>query len=917
MDAAPIVLPPPIPAPRRPPLPLLAAAVPVVAGVMLWLLSGSVFALCFAILGPLMIAASLADGARTRRRELRRSRMQESEGWRRAEEELERAHREERERIRHRHPDAASCATRPPLRSAHGIDQSTELVVGRGSIPSSIRTSGGEGEQARSFQERTRVLTDAPVAVALGAGLCVRAPEPIAAAAVRALVIQLCLRFGPAHLALTGADLGRLGLGDLPHAGAAPRGVFTLAVVGSAGSESGGREDARVWMIAPDDDVPEGVVTLLDCVEPARATLRTPQGVAEVGIECLSLAQAQTIAKECADRAVAVDLIPDAVALHELRQPPKAPGLSAAIGRGERGHVVLDIVEDGPHAIVTGTTGTGKSELLISWVCAIAATYGPDEVIFVLADFKGGTAFEPLRELPQVVAVVTDLDEEGARRGVSSLTAELRRREGALAAAGARDVGGVDLPRLVVVVDEFAALVHEHPDLAAVFNDVAARGRALGMHLILGTQRAGGVIREALAANCPLRVSLRVSDSADSRQVIGTDAAAELPGGAASRGLGLARRPQDDEPVLLRVALTNAADLRAIGMRWADAATPASPWLPTLPAMLPLSELRAGARRSAGAVVLGRADDPDRQRQPREVLRPGVDRGLAILGGPGAGKSAALRMLAAQYPAALRIPRDLETAWDLSAALVAQPSTSAALLLCDDIDLLFSEFPTEYAQQMVQLWERLLRTGGPRTVVVTAARWTGAVSRLLEALPARALLRMTSRVEHVAAGGEPSTFRPDRPAGRARIGDREVQLAWIPEDQDISVHTDPAVMQDPWMPSAPCTGIVSSGAGAAVGPLRDAYPTHDVVLASQAPQPSHRPSIVLGDAESWQRQWALWQRVRTDGEVLVRAECASDLRQLAGIRELPPYARLHGGRAWSVREGRRVERVVIPALSAT
>ena len=147
----------------------------------------------------------------------------------------------------------------------------------------------------------------------------------------------------------------------------------------------------------------------------------------------------------------------------------------------------------------------------------------------------------------------------GARRGVSSLTAELRRRECVLAAAGARDISEVAMPRLVIVVDEFAALLQEHPDLGSVFTDVAARGRALGMHLILGTQRASGVIRDALAANCPLRVeSARRGSRPTVALVIGTDAAAELPGGAQSRGLALVRRPQDRSRRSMRVALTGA-----------------------------------------------------------------------------------------------------------------------------------------------------------------------------------------------------------------------------------------------------------------------------------------------------------------------------------------------------------------------
>ncbi|WP_256934954.1 FtsK/SpoIIIE domain-containing protein, partial [Microbacterium sp. BF1] len=293
-----------------------------------------------------------------------------------------------------------------------------------------------------------------------------------------------------------------------------------------------------IWLASVEEDVPEGITTVIDIIEPRRGTLRTPNGLIAIAVECLSFAQAGAVGAELAHRGDEVDVLPDAASLSELAQPQDADGLAATIGRGERGSITVDIVGDGPHAIVTGMTGTGKSELLVSWVTAIASVNGPDRVTFVLADFKGGTAFEPLRALRQVVAVITDLDEEGARRGVSSLTAELRRREAVLAAAGVRDVRDVSMPRLVIVVDEFAALLSEHPDLGAVFTDIAARGRALGMHLIIGTQRASGVIRDALAANCPLRISLRVGDVADSRLMIGTDAAAMLAGDASARGHG-------------------------------------------------------------------------------------------------------------------------------------------------------------------------------------------------------------------------------------------------------------------------------------------------------------------------------------------------------------------------------------------
>ncbi|WP_180968922.1 FtsK/SpoIIIE domain-containing protein [Microbacterium aurantiacum] len=912
MDSPPIALPAAIPPARRPPIPLLAAVVPIAGGVVLWLITGSLFALCFAALGPLMLVASLLDGARSRRRDRRLSDDESAQAWARAETDLRDRQNQERIRLRHRHPDAATCLMQPPLRGVQAPDADTELVLGHGVVASGIRTSGGEGDRAREFLARSSALSDAPITVPLGGGVCLRGTAPIVAAAARALVVQLCLRFSPAQLTLAG-DLDSSGLGGFPHVRGARRGALRVGVASSGATRP--EADAVLWLLPPEAEVPEGVTTVIDCVEPQRAQLRTTRGVQDLAVECLSLAQTEVVAGDCSDRVEEVDVLPDAVSLHDLDQPHSTSGLPAVIGRGERGDVLLDIVDDGPHAIVTGTTGTGKSELLVSWVTAIAAGHGPDRVSFVLADFKGGTAFEPLRELPQVVAVITDLDESGARRGVSSLTAELRRREAVLAAAGARDISEVTMPRLVIVVDEFAALLQEHSDLGSVFTDVAARGRALGMHLILGTQRASGVIREALAANCPLRLSLRVGDPADSRLVLGTDAAAELPGGPGSRGLAFSRRPQDVDPVALRVALTGAADLRAVGMRWSAAATAQSPWLPPLPRLLPLAELTSDGAARQGALVLGRADDPDRQAQPLELLRPGVDRGLAILGGSGAGKSAAIRALAAQHPEALWIPGDPERAWDLVTELAERDPAPGSLVLCDDIDRLLARLPLDHAQQMAQRWEQILRAGSGATVVLTAARAGGLVARLIDALPSRALLQMSSRVEHLAAGGEAAGYDRDRAPGRACIGDREVQFAWIDEQEGVA-ESRPSRRSgsDAWQPESVITGVVSSGADAVATALRDAYPWCDVVPAASDVQRASRPLIVVGDADAWQRCWTVWQRVRAEGEVLVRAECPTELRQLAGVRELPPYALTHAGRAWSLRDARMPRRVIVPAL---
>lgn len=905
MDSLPIAIPTPPADVKRPPVPFMAALVPVAGGVVMWLVTGSLFALCFAALGPLMIAASLIDGARARRRAQRVAETENATAWDRAEEELVRRHDEERELQNLRHPDAASALLRPPLRGPEGADAATLLVIGRGEARSEIRSSGGDGERARSFQTRCGRLDDAPVVVALGGGVCLRGADPLVLAVMRAFVVQLCLRFSAAQIAIVGERAAEWGIGGF----IAPSRREVLRVGVARIGDPRPHAESVIWIGRAADDVPEGITTVLDVVEPRRASLRTPHGIAEISAEGMSLAQTAAISAARAEAEDDVDVLPATVALSELSQDGRSTGLPATIGRNEHAEVVVDIVEDGPHAIVTGTTGTGKSELLVSWVAAIASAHGPERVLFVLADFKGGTAFEPLRALPQVVAVITDLDEAGARRGVSSLTAELRRRESVLAASGVRDVRDSDMPRLVIVVDEFAALLQEHADLGAVFTDIAARGRALGMHLVIGTQRAAGVIRDALAANCPLRVSLRVGDPSDSRLVIGTDAAAELPGGPASRGLALVRRPQDAEPVAMRVALTGAADLRGAALRWAGASTAQSPWLPALRSLVRLEELPAP---DTGGLVLGQADEPEQQRQPVLTLRVGVERGLAVLGAPGSGRTSLLRVLRHQHSSAFCIPTDVEAAWDAVADLSERRIAAPELVLCDDLDALLAELPPEHAQVLAQRWEQLLRAGARTTFVLTAARASGAVGRLMDALPRRALLRMPSRVEHLAAGGESGGFDRDRVPGRATVGEREVQIAWIDDEHETS---RTSAQPSRWAPSAQLTAVVTPGPHSAARALQEAHPDCEVVLAPLEPSDLSRPAILVADSDTWQRNWQLWQRVRARGEILIRAENPADLRQLAGVREIPPFARLHAGRAWSLRDAGQPRRVVLPELT--
>ena len=253
------------------------------------------------------------------------------------------------------------------------------------------------------------------------------------------------------------------------------------------------------------------------------------------------------------------DLVPlsavmDDLDAHELRvrweerthSPARgAPALSAVLGVGARGPVRADLVADGPHALLAGTTGSGKSELLISWLVQLALSRAPDRLTLVLVDYKGGAAFGPLAGLPHTAGVLTDLDPAGTQRALSSLEAEVRRRERILAAHGAKDLSclppQVVVPDLVVAVDEFATLAGEHAEVLESLVRIAAQGRSLGIHLILATQRPQGAVSPAIRANTSLRVCLRVLDAADSRDVLGHDGAARLghhPGRVLVSGAG-------------------------------------------------------------------------------------------------------------------------------------------------------------------------------------------------------------------------------------------------------------------------------------------------------------------------------------------------------------------------------------------
>ncbi len=918
----PIGLPPRPVLPPRPPFPLWAALAPAVGAVVLWRVTGSATVLWFAALGPIAAIATLVDGRLARRRARRRARREEDALLAQLESEIGRRHdRERRERWRST-PDVHRFLRAHDDIWRAGTRRGEVIVVGAGDAPSAVRLdrteaasaagddSGADVERRRRVRRRAAVLRDAPITVPLRAGVAVVGPAAVAGSIARALAAQVCLALPPGALEVRGEE-SESWIRELPQAGSRGAAVLWLGS-GSA------PDDADVPIVRIDDGMP---------VPPRCAAVIRVRSLEEieldhdgvtVPIRPAYLARDRTgeVADALRRRSRAVtDGVRGAPAFAELSTVPPN-GLAVAIGADREGFVAVDLVADGPHAVVVGVTGSGKSELLCTWVAAMAQRRGPDEVSFLLVDFKGGSAFDPLRPLPHVAGVVTDLDDAAAERAIASLAAEMRRRERALAEARVRDIADLDgtLARLVVVVDEYAALVAAHPALASTFADVVARGRALGIHVVLATQRATG-FRDAVLANAPLRIALRVTDPADSRAVIGCIDAATLPGGIADRGTALVRGPADAAPRTVRVSRCTADDIAAIAATWRElGSVPAHrPWLPALPTHLPLPILPP-----VDGIALGLVDEPEEQRQRTAVLGDGS--GLAVVGRSGAGRSTVLRTIAAQLPAerVAWIPADdLEAAWDAVTDLPTR--VRGDVIIADDIDLLLARLPAEYAAEAAERLELCAREARGRGIrlVLGAQRLSGALSRIVDHLPARAILATTSAAERAALGGRSADHSDRMPPGRGHLDGELIQFAVADEDPDGDAAQPALAAPAAWHPDGPVAFVAPATAA-----TRDTLAAWEARGASTgalaaATGADAAAQVVWGAPEAWVGRWQMLSAAHPDRRLVVDAACAADLRLITGRRALPPYAAPGAGRAWLFGVDGSVSRVRLPREAAS
>jgi S-DNA-T family DNA segregation ATPase FtsK/SpoIIIE len=633
-------------------------------------------------------------------------------------------------------------------RPDEGAPDAVVVGVGSGSWEPAVPGDAAPLTPVWSVWEANRVLDVVPVAIPLGPGavVSIQGDPAWAAGVVRALVLQLCVRTAPGRLRLVW-EPSRGGETPswwrwLPHTALAVAGeprvggpALTLAVDGVGGStrvvepaagsvpqglrgghHPGGECGTALVTVVPPTGTPRRDSTAVVrqrpdgsavVVRPAavhdhghpEVELTASLGVSEVTAVAIAARLAGLRPSGGGDASAAV--LPTRVDLTDVLDVDRSVAgwpsrrvddrVTAVLGVGADGPVLLDLDRDGPHVLVAGTTGAGKSELLRTVVVSLAALCSPDELTFLLVDYKGGSAFDACAALPHVVGVVTDLDGHDGERVLASLEAELRRRERLLRAAAAPDLATYrrsrPLARLVLVIDEFATLTTELPGFVPSLVAVAQRGRSLGIHLVLATQRPGGAVTDDIRANTNTRIALRVHDRHDSLDVVGESVAAEIPRDRPGRAVarfghgdlvvlqaagtsGPAAEPNGSSRVLVRAWNSEAASaggrasaavtsgalvpsrtppavgptvledlVERIGRRAGELGllAPPAPWHPPLPAVL--------SRCSLGPGVVGVLDDPAEQTR-RDLRWDPAEGHLAVVGALGAGCSTTLLSVA-------------------------------------------------------------------------------------------------------------------------------------------------------------------------------------------------------------------------------------------------------------------------------
>lgn len=895
MDRLPPLPTPPSP-PSRAPFPVIAVIAPLLGAIVIGAVTGSVFVLVFAVLSPIIAIATTLDSRRTARRHRREEAARFDRECRAWAARIPAAHAAER---------VAADALNPPLARlllAGAPSSESGSGVRIGTAPGDSRIApdapfalpeGADGERIATLLDAARRHPALPVAVQAGR---VRVIGGGAAADALARLVEL-------HPSIV---LERSESAPASGGGGDPRAVTTEIAVESATRARVRLPDGRVLIVRP-----EGATRRQAAL--AQARWRTTAPEPPTGVRWSALAEA-------------------------------APGSTAlAIGAEAEGAALIDLVAEGPHAIVGGTTGSGKSEFLRTAALAWAAGGAPRERSILLVDFKGGATFGELESLPHVVGLITDLDAPTAERALRSLRAEIRRRESVLHDHGLRDVrelpSGV-VARLLVLVDEYAALVETFPELQPLFADLSARGRSLGIHLVLCTQHPDGVVRDAVAANCPVRIAFRTAAVRDAAGLLG--GAPPPPEGAPP---GRAVIAEGGRVRTVQIATITDDDVARVATRWGGAPAADRPWVAPLPSVIareslislpPEGDAPAPTRET---LAIGALDEPERQRRAAALWRPLRDGPLLVVGVEGSGATTALATLAAaaseRGTPVVVVPDDVPDALgvldELHGVLAsgAFTETGGPLLIIDALDGLLAEAgdaSLELLELLDAIARRLRRVGGGLAASVRSvlAARSGVSSRFDSVL----LLRAPTPDDHRAAGGPAAAFDRDAPPGRGWWRGRALQVALpasgLPEARRPDVpEWNPVPGQSVGVlssrPRALARRLQQQGVAVALEPrvleqVRLAAPAGEH-LGAGASRGSETPTIVIADSESWQSSWTALGVLRQEGAIVVADAAPAEARAVLGHRASLPMRGAAPEEIILIEEGEPPRRAVWSVLA--
>ena len=790
--------------PNHTSLPLFSLLVPLGFALVMWLVSSSPVMMLFALMGPLAMGASLLDA----RRQTAAARRTAAEEAQRVAQQGEAQRRDELNReaakARRQHPSLAD-------------------LLDSGHRPPTVRTATPQHVRVGLDRDKR------PVLIPLDARLCVIGESAAAARASR-----------------------------------------SLSLVRSW--HSGGERPDDVTSVRNMSEIPASTTLTVTLADDGWATLtdvRTPLDTVPVLLDELSDAHAAAIRRELSR-------------VHSVRHaPPTLDDLCRGDAAGSTGDlgpdatrdvtgivgwrddvsgpvgVTLSLEHDGPHFLIAGATGSGKTETLVALIASMAARHDPARFRFTVIDFKGGGGFVRVAGLPHSAGITTDLDGDDVLRALAGIRVDMERREELLRESGRTDIAHMPadraLPRLLIVVDEYRALCEQVPDARRIMADVAARGRALGVHLALASQRAAGAFSDDLIVNAQTRLCLTPVGDDDARYLLGVSIPhPQAVGKPSERQLLLRRRTGEVERVLPVCAdaltLARATEMRVragegdvpVG-RGSEAERPNAwrLWWPELPRTLSDRTMADSLDYNALApevVRLGLRQDVRTTRWLALDYSPTRDGSLAVVGGPRSGKSTLLDHLGRSTLSTVVVPRHPALAWDVLTSVARRlkgaAGVPAALIVVDGLDAILRDTPDEYGDDLISALETIARDGPRRGTFIAFSASTDEA-------------RLSPIVRHVSTR---LTFDTRIP-GRGLLDGDTVQVLRPVEEK--SEHDDDGVRgtgqgaDDERNPDLPALGDVLAGRRAVVVTENpevwtdvtragDDAPTLDVLTSDQA-----------------------------------------------------------------------------------